>query len=234
MQKILSKDFDNRSKLLIGEENFASLETKKIAVCGIGGVGSIIPLSFARSGVKDLVIIDFDTVDITNLNRQIAYDLKDVGKKKVEAMEEKIHDLKSDIKVTKYFSLIDKSFDFSVFDDRDFVFDCIDDIEAKVMLIKYLTEHKINFISSLGMGNRLDATKVIITTINKTTGDPLAKKLRHLLKEENVDLSKIMVSFSSENPLRNGMIISSMFFVPNSSGLAMASFAIRKMIGKEE
>jgi tRNA A37 threonylcarbamoyladenosine dehydratase len=234
MQKLLSNDFDNRSKLLLGEEDFALLTNKKIAVCGIGGVGSIIPLALIRSGVKDIKIIDFDTVDITNLNRQIAYDLNDVGTKKVDAMEKKILSLRKDAKVTKYFSLIDSNFDFNIFKDCDFVFDCIDDIDAKVTLIKFLTLNNINFVSSLGMGNRLDSTKVTITTIDKTTGDPLARKLRHLLKENNFDLSKINVAFSSENPMRNGKIISSMVFVPNSSGLAMASFAIKKLTQKGE
>jgi Dinucleotide-utilizing enzymes involved in molybdopterin and thiamine biosynthesis family 1 len=233
MQKILSDDFDSRSKLLLGDD-FNKLIDKKITVCGIGGVGSIIPLSMVRSGVKDLTLIDFDTVDITNLNRQMAYDLTDINKRKVDAMEEKLINLRKDILVKKYFTKLDSSFDFSIFDNQDFVFDCIDDIEAKVILIKYLTVHNIPFVSSLGMGNRLDSTKITITTINKTTGDPLARKLRHLLKENEVDLSKVPVSFSSENPMRNGKIISSMVFVPNSSGLAMASFAIKTLINKGE
>lgn len=233
MQKVLNDDFDNRTKLLLGND-FDKLANKKIAICGLGGVGSIIPLAMVRSGVKNLVLIDFDQVDVTNLNRQIAYDLSDINQRKVDAIEEKIFKLRKDLIVQKYFAKIDSFFDFSIFNNLDFVFDCIDDIDAKVLLIKYLSSHNISFISSLGMGNRLDSTKVIITTINKTTGDPLAKKLRHLLKEKEVDLSKVLVSFSSENPLKNGRIISSMIFVPNSSGLAMASYAIKVLVNKGE
>jgi len=230
MSKIISNDFDCRTKLLLGEY-FDKMKDFNIAVCGIGGVGSIIPLSLVRSGIKNITIVDFDSVDITNLNRQLAYDLNDVGKFKVDAMETKLLALRKDLTIKKIQTKIDANFDFFIFNKCNFIFDCIDDISAKVILIKYCIDNNLNFISSLGMGNRLDSTKVTITTLNKTFEDHLAKKLRYLLKQENIDLKKVYVAFSNEKPLNRGRIVSSMIFVPNSSGLAMASFALTSLLG---
>lgn len=225
------KSIDSRSELLLGE-SFNKLKNKKIAVCGIGGVGSIIPLSMVRSGISNFVLVDFDKVDITNLNRQICYDTLDIDKYKVDAMMDKMQLIRNNIDVVAYKSKICKTFDFSIFDNCDYVFDCIDDLEAKVQLIKYCVDKKIKIISSLGMGNRLDSCCVKITKLNKTTGDPLARKLRYLLKNEGVDLKEILVSFSIESPIIKGKVIASMVFVPNASGLAMASYATRDLLNK--
>ncbi len=141
-----------------------------------------------------------------------------------------MNNLRKEAETVSVFSKIDENFNFKIFNECDYVFDCIDDIRAKVLLIKYCKENDIKIISSLGMGNRLDPTKVIITKINKTTSDPLAKKLRYLLKEAGVDLSSVLVSFSLEKPIKKDKIVSSMIFVPNASGLAMASYALRDML----
>ena len=126
---------------------------------------------------------------------------------------------------------IDENFDFGVLDKADYVIDCIDDINAKVLIAKETFKRSIPLISSLGMGNRVDPSKVEITKLNKTTNDPLAKKFRYLLRKENIDLSKIDVAFSSETPIIKDKIISSVVFVPNSAGLNIASFVIRRIIG---
>jgi len=229
MSEINTNSFDDRTKLLLNEK-FTKLANLKIAICGIGGVGSIIPNAMLRSGIKNFVIIDFDTVDISNLNRQICYTEKDVGKKKVFAMEEFLRTIRNDFQIEKYDCLIDESFDFSIFNDCDYVFDCIDDIKAKIQLIKYCEQKKIKIISSLGMGNRIDPSLVKITTLDKTSYDPVAKILRHDLKKEGIDTSKIRVSFSSEQPIIKSKVISSMVFVPNASGLCMASYALDELI----
>ena len=216
---------DDRTKLLLSS-NFDKLKDFKIAVIGLGGVGSIIPLVLVRSGFLNLIIDDFDTVDITNLNRQLAYDLNDLGKPKSLVIRDKIFNIRKNLNVLTLNEKIDDNFNFDLLKDCDYIIDCIDDIEAKILLIKYAISNNIKIVSSLGMGNRLDSTKVVITKLNKTTSDPLAKKLRYLLKKENIDISKLYVSFSLETPIIKSNIISSMAFVPNASGLAMASFAI--------
>ena len=226
----MEKHFDDRTKLLIGEENVEILHTKKVAVCGNGGVGSIIPITLLRSGIYKFILVDFDKVDASNLNRQIAFSTNDLGKCKVDSLNSYMNNLRKEAETVSVFSKIDENFNFKIFNECDYVFDCIDDIRAKVLLIKYCKENNIKIISSLGMGNRLDPTKVIITKINKTTSDPLAKKLRYLLKEAGVDLSSVLVSFSLEKPIKKDKIVSSMIFVPNASGLAMASYALRDMI----
>src|SRR5574344_1642909 len=210
MEKKLESNFDDRSKLLL-KNDFTKLSKFKVAICGVGGVGSIIPLALLRSGIFNFLLIDFATVDVSNLNRQFAYEAEDIGKKKVLALSAHMRKLRKEAAI-------------------DNVFACIDDIDAKVLLIKYCQEKNIKIISSLGMGNRLDSTKVVITRLNKTTGDPLAKKLRYFLKINNVDTSKIIVSFSSEEPIIKSKVIGSMVFVPNSSGLAMASYAIKELL----
>lgn len=226
----MEKTFDARTELLLGKENLKILNTKKVAICGNGGVGSIIPIVLARSGILNFVLVDFDKVDVSNLNRQIAYLTKDIGKNKVNVLSDYILNLRKEADTYIVFEKINEDFDFKIFDDCDYVFDCIDDINAKVLLIKYCINHNIKIVSSLGMGNRLDPTKVIITRLNKTTSDPLAKKLRYLLKENGVDISKIMVSFSKERPIIKGRVVASMAFVPNASGLAMASYALKDML----
>ena len=223
-------DIDSRTKLLL-QEDFFKLNNKKIVVIGIGGVGSIIPISLVRTGIKNITIIDKDKVDQSNLNRQIAYNINDIGKLKVDALYNHLYEIQDDIKITKIPANIDENFDFGVLDKADYVIDCIDDINAKVLIAKETFKRSIPLISSLGMGNRVDPSKVVITKLNKTTNDPLAKKFRYLLRKENIDLSKIDVAFSSETPIIKDKIISSVVFVPNSAGLNIASFVIRRIIG---
>ena len=161
----MEKQFDDRTKLLIGEDNLKKLMTKKVAVCGNGGVGSIIPLVLLRSGILDFILVDFDKVDRSNLNRQIAYNLNDVGKLKSEALSLHLKELRKEVNTLVIGKKIDNNFDFSIFDSCSYVFDCIDDIKAKVLLIKYCKSKGIKIISSLGMGNRLNSTEIIITKL---------------------------------------------------------------------
>ena len=228
----MSDNIDTRSKLLLGDK-FKKLSSFKICVIGLGGVGSIIPISLVRSGVKHLLIIDKDKVEESNLNRQIGYDLDDIGRYKTEALFEKISKIRKEIDVKTRVLDITKGTDLSFLKGYDYVCDCIDDIYAKVEIIKYCVVNNINIISSLGMGNRLDPTSVYITKLNRTTTDPFARKLRYLLRKENVDTSNVEVSFSSENPIINKTIVSSMIFTPNASGLAIASYVLQKLINKE-
>ena len=227
----MNNDFDTRTRLLL-KDDFGKLSHFKIVIIGLGGVGSIIPMSFVRCGVKNLILVDGDKVDISNLNRQIAYDLKDVGKIKVEALKEKLFALRDDLNIETFSDFINENFNFEVFKNVDFIVDCIDDLKAKVLLAKFALEHSINYISSMGTGNRLNPTKISITSLNKTSGDPLARKFRYLLRQENIDLKKINVACSSEEPIIKDRVISSMIFVPNATGLAIASFVLEKLLGR--
>lgn len=227
MQK---ESINSRSEIILGKENIEYLSLKKIAVIGLGGVGSIIPLVLVRSNIRKIILIDNDFVNVSNLNRQIAYDQNDLGKPKVEALKEKLFNIRDDLEIEIYHKKIDANFDFNVLKDVNYVIDCIDDLEGKVLLTKYCYFHNIKIVSSLGMGYKLDPTNVEIISLNKTTTDPLAKKFRYLLKKENIDISKITTAFSSEPIIIKGKEIGSMAFVPNAAGLALASFVIREII----
>lgn len=227
MQK---ESINSRSEIILGKENLDYLSFKKIAVIGLGGVGSIIPLVLARSNIKKIILIDYDLVNISNLNRQIAYYQKDLGKAKVEALKDELLNIKDDLEIEIFNKKIDVNFDFNVLNSVDYVIDCIDDLEGKVLLTKYCYLNNIKIVNSLGMGYKLDPTNVKIVSLNKTTSDPLAKKFRYLLKRENIDISKIITAFSPESIIIKGKEIGSMAFVPNAAGLALASFVIREII----
>lgn len=227
MQK---ESINSRSEIILGKENIEYLSLKKIAVVGLGGVGSIIPLVLVRSNIRKIILIDNDFVNVSNLNRQIAYNQNDLGKPKVEALKEKLFNIRDDLEIEIYHKKIDENFDFNVLKDVNYVIDCIDDLEGKVLLTKYCYFHNIKIVNSLGMGYKLDPTNVEIISLNKTTTDPLAKKFRYLLKKENIDISKITTAFSSEPIIIKGKEIGSMAFVPNAAGLALASFVIREII----
>ena len=220
---------DTRSKLLLGDD-FNLIKNFKIVVIGLGGVGSIVPLSLVRSGVKNLLLIDGDKVDATNLNRQMAYFSQDVGHFKSEVLKEKLLEIREDLNLEEKHIFIDKETDFSFLKGFDYIVDCRDDIEAKVLLAKFAINNDIPLIASMGTGNRLDPSKLIITRLDKTSGDPLAKKFRYLLRKENVDLKKINVVASLEEPLVSGQVVSSMAFVPNAAGLLMSSYVIKELL----
>lgn len=220
---------DDRSILLLGEDNFNKLSSFKVAVIGLGGVGSICPLALIRSGLKKFIIVDGDEVTPSNINRQIGYTTSDIGRKKVDALKEKMLEIRK-AEIETFASFIDKDFNLNVFNDCDYILDCIDDINAKVELIKYATENNIKIISALGMGNKLDPEHIHITKINKTTIDPLAKKLRYLLRKNDVDLSNVLVAFSDEIPIIKNTTISSMAFVPNACGLIISSYVLRTLL----
>lgn len=223
-------DIDARTKLLL-KDDFYKLKNIKIAIIGLGGVGSIIPLVLVRTGIKKLVIIDKDKVEASNLNRQMAYTLKDIGKYKSEALKEKLFEIQDDIEINNYSKCIDDDFDFSCLENVDYIIDCIDDIKAKVKIAKFAYNKNIPLIVSLGMGNRIDPSLVKITKLNKTCDDPLARKYRYLLRQENIDISNVDVAFSYEKPIIKDKIISSIVFVPNSAGLNIGGYVIKKIIG---
>lgn len=220
---------DTRSKLLLGDD-FNLIKNFKIVVIGLGGVGSIVPLSLVRSGVKNLLLIDGDKVETTNLNRQMAYFSQDVGHFKSEVLKKKLLEIREDLNLEEKHIFIDKETDLSFLKGFDYIVDCIDDIEAKVLLAKFAINNNISLIASMGTGNRLDPSKLIITRLDKTSGDPLAKKFRYLLRKENVDLKKINVVASLEEPLVSGQVVSSMAFVPNAAGLLMSSYVIKELL----
>jgi tRNA A37 threonylcarbamoyladenosine dehydratase len=215
---------------LIGEDKVLSLKGKTILVCGLGGVGGTALESLARSGVGHFVIVDYDIVEPTNLNRQILYTYTDVGKLKIVAAESRIKSIDESIIIDSYARKVDHDFIAAIKSHKiDFVIDAIDSVEAKVQLITYCLANHVPFISSLGMANRLDPTAVRVTNLAATNIDPLAKKLRSLLRKEEIELSDIPVVFSVEKPRQGGVHLASVMNVPSAAGLAMAFYCLEKI-----
>lgn len=221
----------DRSIQLLGEDKISNLSNKVILVIGVGGVGGTALEAMARTGIKKFVLIDCDVVDISNLNRQVLFTSSDVGTSKVEAAKRRIQSISEDIEV----KCINSKIGDTLLNDLDighvdFIVDAIDHVPGKLHIYQYATENKIPFISSLGMGNRIDPEKVTLTTLNKTENDPLAKKIRYESKRLNIDLKSINVVFSKEEPLIKSPKPSSLMMVPSTAGLLIAKYVLTTIL----
>lgn len=212
---------------LIGKEKIDSFKDKKILVIGIGGVGGTALEGLARSGFKNFVIVDSDVVDVSNLNRQILFAQDDVGKDKVECAKKHLLKIVPDLNIECFKAKVGKEKIDSLLRIRpDFIVDAIDDVEGKLHIYEYCLNNGINFISSLGMGNRLDPEKVVITNLNKTENDPLARKIRYEVKQKGLDAKCVPVVFSKENPVLKSKKPYSMIMVPSTAGLLIVKYVL--------
>ncbi|MCQ2787066.1 MAG: tRNA (adenosine(37)-N6)-dimethylallyltransferase MiaA, partial [Bacilli bacterium] len=228
---LTSNDINSRTEALIGKDNLKAIKKASVAVFGIGGVGGTAAEALVRSGISHLYLIDHDAVNASNLNRQILFTKNDLKKDKVKVAKARFNEINPEVKVHTYKKFLDenniKELPFEKF---NYVIDAIDSVSSKIALIKYLLKKKIPFISSLGMGNRLDPSKLVITTLDKTHDDPLAKKLRNELKKDKIDISKIKVATSNETPIKDKPLVTSMMFVPSTAGLLLANYIISLII----
>lgn len=227
----MNKEIFARSIGLLGEDNFDKLQDKIIAVFGLGGVGGTALEALARTGFQHFVIIDFDKVDHSNLNRQILYTSKDIGREKVEAAKERLLAINPEVDV-KVFKGKAQEFDFN--QKLDFVVDAIDDVEGKLYILQKCKENNIQTIMSLGMANRFNPEQVRIMKLNQTSNDPLAKKIRYLVKHNNIDIRDVMVVISEELPQKNQEKLYSTMMVPSSAGLAIAKYILNRIIISNE
>ena len=220
-----------RLEKIIGTDNVNQLSNKCVLVLGVGGVGGYVVESLVRSGIGKIIIVDFDTIDISNINRQIIAMDSTVGMKKVDVLEKRIKDINSDCIVIKNDSFIDSNNFLELFNDKiDFFVDACDTMTVKKMVIKTCIDKNIPFISSMGTGNKLDPSKLEITDIRKTVNDPLARTLRKFIKDEHIN-KKVMVCSSRELPFKTGdRTPGSSAFVPASAGLLITSYIIRYFI----
>lgn len=220
-----------RFKLLIGNENFDKIQNTNILVLGLGGVGSYVVESLVRSGIKNLTIVDFDKIDITNLNRQLMTNLSNIGKLKTDEIEKRALSISSDISIKKINEFInEQNIDLLFKENYNYIIDCCDYIPVKKLIIKKCTSNNIKFITCTGTGNKLDPSKLEIIDIRKTSYDPICKILRSYIKEEKIK-GKVMCCYSSELPIKTGSkTIGSTSFVPSSAGLLITSFVIRDII----
>lgn len=204
------------------------LKNKTVAIVGIGGVGGYVAESLARSGVGKLILVDYDVVDETNINRQIIALHSTIGKEKVSLMEERIHDICEDTQVVSYRIMYGEENRYDVFSEKiDFLVDACDIVRSKQILITECLNRGIPFISSMGTGNRLDPSKLTVTDLAKTEGDPLARIMRKWAKDRGIR-TPIPVLYSSELPIKTGTRQpGSLIFVPASAGLLIGSYIVR-------
>ena len=188
-------DIYSRTGMLIGKDNIKKLQNSRVAVFGLGGIGGYALEALVRSGIGCVDIIDNDSVDITNLNRQIIATHSTVGMKKTEAFEKRLLDINPQVTINKYdlFFSADTSenFDFSQY---DYVVDAIDTVSAKIELILKCNESNTPIISSMGTGNKLNPTELEVTDIYKTSVCPLARVMRYELKKRGVPRLKVVYS----------------------------------------
>ena len=220
-----------RLEKIIDKENFNKIQNTCVAVVGIGGVGGYVVETLIRNGIKNIIIVDKDVVDITNKNRQIIATDNTIGKSKVDVFEERILSINSECKVTKLNLFLNDNNKEELFKyNIDYIVDACDTVKTKIMLITECLKHNIKIISSMGTGNKIDPKKLEITTLKKTNYDPLAKVIRHEIKKLNIT-TDITVLSSIEEPIKtNTRSPSSYSVVPNMAGILIADYIIKNII----
>ncbi len=247
-------DWYSRTELLIGKEGIEKLQNSKVAIFGIGGVGSYTAEALGRVGVGNLVLIDYDDICLTNINRQINATRKTVGKSKVDSMKDRLLEINPKMNIEVYKELYNQeTADKLITKDLDYVVDAIDMVSSKLDLICRCQDLGIPVISCMGAGNKVDPTRLEIADIYKTSICPLARVMRHELRKRGV--KKLKVVYSKEEPLtpvetekncKNNCICSnkdlakcthrrqipgSISFVPSAAGLILASAVTRDLLG---
>ena len=222
----------SRNEIIISKEKQDILNSKTVAIFGIGGVGGDVAESLARAGIKNLILIDNDTISISNINRQIIALHSTIGKYKVDVMRERLKDINPNINIITFKTFIKDGNSKEILQSQkiDYIVDAIDTVSAKLELIKFANELNTPIISSMGTGNKLSPEKLEITDINKTTVCPLAKKIRKELKQ--LGIKKLTVVYSTEEPTKliETSTIGSISFVPSIAGLLISSKIIRDFI----
>ncbi len=237
----MQEKWNQRTEMLIGKEAIQKLEKAKVAVFGIGGVGSFVVEGLTRAGVGKLVLIDPDDISVTNLNRQIHATHRTIGESKVEVMRQRILDINPDANVEIYKgnefedgeeSIINSSFSYIV--------DAVDTVTTKIKLIEKAKKENVSIISCMGTGNKLKPSKFEITDIYKTTVCPLSKVMRKELRKRNIQDLKVL--YSKEEPIkvdtnieesnldRKKSVPGSISFVPSVAGLMIAGEAIKDIL----
>lgn len=220
-----------RFELLVGQANIDKIKNTKVLVLGLGGVGSYAVEALVRSGVGSIILVDFDTIDITNLNRQIMTNHNNIGKLKTEELMSRIKSINPSCNIDVINEKINSNTVLKLFELKpDYIIDACDTIEVKKRLILECKKNNIKLISSMGTGNKFDPTRLKIIDIRKTSYDPIAKILRKFVVDNKINY-KVMVVCSDEKPLKITNPIGSNAFVPATAGLLCASFIINDITG---
>lgn len=220
----------DRIESLIGTEKMNLIKSKTVLLVGVGGVGASCFETLIRSGVGRIIVIDYDKVDITNLNRQVITFNDNIGLSKTDVSFLFAKKINPSCEVKTYNTFLDESNIGDILNDNkiDYVIDACDSVKTKKVLILECNKRNIKIISCMGTGNKIDPTKLEITNIYKTNNDPLAKNIRKWARDNK--LKKLVVVSSTEIPIKKSSTISSISFVPNTAGILLANYVIRDII----
>lgn len=241
----MQKNWLERTELLLGEQDLATLKEKNILVVGLGGVGSFAAEFIARVGVGKMTIVDGDVVDITNVNRQLPALQTTVNQPKAHLMAERLQGINPELRleVLKEFLMPERMEEIISTQKFDFVLDCIDSVTPKLNLIMACLKYDIPIISSMGAGGKIDPVKVKVSDISKSHTDPFANQVRRQLKRRGVAPKGFPVVFSEEPNLENSLRMTdgtnfkksfygTISYIPALFGLYMAAFVIRKLVNR--
>ena len=229
----------SRTEMLIGNDGMKKLNNAKVAVFGIGGVGSFVCEGLARSGIGNFILVDYDKIDESNINRQLIATTNTIGKYKVDLMKERILEINPDANVETYkeFYMADSEIDI-ITKDLSYAVDCVDTIMAKITVICKCDAIDVPVISSMGTGNKLDPTMFEVADIFETSVCPLARIMKKDLRKRNIE--KLKVVYSKENPIntnddpinqnRKFKVKGSISFVPSVAGLIIAGEVIKDIV----
>lgn len=229
----MKREWLERQITLLGEEETERLLGSAVMIFGIGGVGSYAAEAIARCGVGKMVIVDFDTVSLSNINRQLIADTSTVGMKKTTVMGDRIKKINPDCNVIEKDVFVTKENAAQIIASEkiDYVIDAVDNVSAKIAIIEYCKANNIPVISSMGTGNKLDPFKFHIDDISKTSVCPLARVMRRELKVRNI--KGVDVLYSTEEPVVKGeRVPASVSFVPSVAGLLLARHVVLNIIKK--
>lgn len=231
----------SRTELLLGKEGVKRLADARVAVFGIGGVGGYVCEALVRSGIGAFDLIDSDTVSLTNLNRQIIATHSSIGRYKVDVMKERMLDINPEVQVQTYqcFFLPEQA-DAFPFATYDYIVDAVDTVTAKIALVETARAYQVPIISSMGAGNKLDASLFRVADIYQTRVCPLAKVMRRELKKRGIDHLKVVYSeekalsprteeCAQEENVQKRSIPGSVAFVPSAAGLVIAGEVVRDL-----
>ena len=230
----------SRTEMLVGNDGMKKLSNAKVAIFGLGGVGSFVCEGLARSGIGNFVLVDFDKVDESNINRQLIATVKTIGKYKVDLMRERILEINPDanVEVYKEFYMADSEIGI-ITEELSYVVDCVDTIMAKIAIVCNCDAIDVPVISSMGTGNKLDPTMFEVADIYETSVCPLARIMKKDFRKRNIE--KLKVVYSKEQPINaNDCAINqkdskykvkgSISFVPSVAGLIIAGEVIKDII----
>ena len=240
----MNEAYFSRTELLAGQQGMQKLARTSVAVIGLGGVGSYSAEALARSGIGKFILIDFDVIEPTNINRQILALQSTIGKPKVELMQQRILDINPKAEVIIYQEVLDGNNQERLLEGAEYCVDAIDSLSSKIGLLEFLLKNERKFISVMGAGNRLDPSQVHISTIDKSHNCPLARRVRKLLHKKGIR-GHFPCVYSSELPIipendvsiedsitkdRQRKVIGSISYLPAVMGLMAASYVIRDVL----